>query len=255
MHRRIADDLRRQIRDEHLVPGYQLPAEHELARSYGASRGTVRQALNTLRAEGAITSRRGARWVVLATPLAQSFDELLSFSAWARAEGFEPGGRVIELTRRNTRADEAMQLGLGQGQPVVHLTRVRLLSGTPVMIERTAFVEPVGKLLFAFDLERGSIYEQLGDLGIVFARARHTIDTLPASVEDARLLGVPRRTPLLRERRASTSQSGRPLEWSDDRYRGDAVTFVIDNTAMSGNLERLMAAPAAAGDDAIDDLD
>src|SRR5215831_9024586 len=96
IHRRIADDLRRQIREEHLVPGYQLPAEQELARLYGASRGTVRQALTTLRAEGAIASRRGARWVVLATPLAQTFDELLSFSAWAHAEGFQPGGRVIE---------------------------------------------------------------------------------------------------------------------------------------------------------------
>ena len=254
IHRRIADDLRRQIREEHLVPGYQLPAEQELARLYGASRGTVRQALTTLRAEGAIASRRGARWVVLATPLAQTFDELLSFSAWAHAEGFQPGGRVIELARRRAGSDDARQLGLAEGDPVVHLLRVRLLSGTPVMIERTTFVEPVGRLLFTFDLETSSIYEQLGDLGIVFARARHTIESVAASVEDARLLGVPRRTPLLRQGRATTSQSGRPLEWSDDRYRGDAVSFVIDNTAMSGNLERLVASPAAPNEGA-DELD
>jgi len=110
------------------------------------------------------------------------------------------------------------------------------------MIERTTFIEPIGRLLVDLDLDSESIYEQLGDHGIVFARARHTIDAIPATAEDARLLDIPRRTPLLRQRRASTSQTGQPLEWSDDRYRGDVVAFVIDNTAMSGNLERLLAA-------------
>jgi len=241
MHIRIADELRSQILDEHLVPGYQLPSEYELARTFGASRGTVRQALNQLRAEGAIAARRGARWVVLAAPLVQSFSELLSFSAWARAEGHEPGGTVIELARRPAGESEAERLKIAIGEPVYQLVRVRTLSGTPVMVERTAFVEDVGRLLVDVDLESSSIYEELGDRGIVFARARHTIDAVPASAEDARLLDVPRRTPLLRQRRASTSQTGQPLELSDDRYRGDAVAFVIDNTALSGNLERLLA--------------
>jgi GntR family transcriptional regulator len=242
LHRFIADELRRQILDEHLVPGYQLPSEHELARTFGASRGTVRQALNQLRAEGAIAARRGSRWVVLAAPLVQSFSELLSFSAWARSEGHEPGGHVVELARRPAGEIEVIHLNVARGEQVYQLLRVRTLSGAPVMIERTTFVESIGELLVHIDLESSSIYEQLGGQGIVFARARHTIDAIPATAEDARLLAVPRRTPLLRQRRASTSQTGQPLEWSDDRYRGDAVALVIDNTAMSGNLERLLAA-------------
>jgi GntR family transcriptional regulator len=252
LHRHIADELRRQILDEHLVPGYQLPSEHELARRYGASRGTVRQALNTLRAEGALATRRGSRWIVLAAPLVQSFSELLSFSAWARSQGHVPGGRLLELARRPAEPIDAERLGAEPGEAVYHLLRVRTLSGTPAMIERTTFVEEVGRLLLEFDLESSSIYEQLGDLGIVFARARHTIDAIPATVEDGRLLDIPRRTPLLRQRRASTSQTGQPLEWSDDRYRGDAIAFVIDNSSFLGNLERLLAGDEAGDDDAGD---
>ena len=240
LHNRIADELRTQIVDEHLVPGYQLPSEHQLAKTYGASRGTVRQALNTLRTEGAVAARRGSRWVVLAAPLSQSFAELVSFSAWAREQGHEPGGRLIELARRPASPVDAARLAVADGDPVFHLVRVRLLSGSPVMVERTTFVESVGVHLMTLDLEELSIYEHLGDLGIVFARARHTIDAVPAGAEDARLLNVARRAPLLRERRATTSQTGQPLEWSDDRYRGDAVTFLIDNTVMSANLERLL---------------
>jgi GntR family transcriptional regulator len=247
IHSRIADELRRQILDEHLVPGYHLPSEAELARTFGASRGTVRQALNQLRAEGAIAARRGARWVVLAAPLVQSFSELLSFSTWARSEGHEPGGSVMELARRPAGEADAEKLKIAAGDPLYQLVRVRTLSGEPVMVERTTFVEEVGRFLVDLDLESKSIYEELGDCGIVFARARHTIDAIPASAEDARLLDVPRRTPLLRQRRASTSQTGQPLELSDDRYRGDAVAFVIDNTALSGNLERLLASEEDVG--------
>jgi GntR family transcriptional regulator len=246
LHRRIADELRRQILEKQLVPGHRLPSEHELARRYVASRGTIRHALSTLRAEGAIVAGRGSRWVVLGEPLVQSFSELVSFSAWARAEGHVPGGSIVELARRPATKADVSRLAVLEGEPVFHLVRIRLLSGVPVMIERTSFVEAVGSLLVDLDLEHDSIYEQLGDRGIVFARARHTIDAVAASADDARLLDVPRRTPLLRERRSTTSPAGQPLEWSDDRYRGDTIAFVVDNTAMSGNLERLLAEGEAA---------
>jgi len=241
LHRRIADQLRHEILSGKIVPGSTLASEHELAKTYGVSRGTVRHALNQLRSEGAVAARRGAGWVVLGAPLAQSFSELLSFSSWARSQGHEPGASVMELARRPAREDDAQRLGVSPGEPVFKLIRVRTLTGTPVMIERTTFIEAIGILLVQLDLEAASIYEQLGDHGIVFARARHTIDAVSASAEDAALLEISRQKPLLRQRRLSTSQTGQPLESSDDRYRGDAVAFVIDNTAMTGNLERMIA--------------
>src|SRR5262249_47717384 len=208
MHRQIADELRRQIVNGQLVPGLQLPTELELAKRFAVSRGTIRQALTTLRAEGAVAARRGSRWVVLSAPLVQSFSELVSFSAWARGLGHEPGGRVVELARRPASGLDSERLGIPLEAPVYQLLRVRLLSGLPVMIERTTFVESVGALLIQLDLDHESIYERLGDIGVVFARARHTIEAVPAGAVDARLLGTPRRTPLLREVRTTTSQTG-----------------------------------------------
>ena len=67
-HRRIAESLRRSIRSGIYTRGSQLPSERALMAEFGVSRGTVRQALATLRAEGAIASRKGARGVVLAEP-------------------------------------------------------------------------------------------------------------------------------------------------------------------------------------------
>jgi len=240
MHRRIADALRRAIRSGVYVRGSQLPSERELMEEFAASRGTVRQALATLRAEGVIASRKGARAVVLAEPRTQSFSELLSFSAWARSLGEEPSGRVVELLRRYAGPTDVHHLGVGEGDPVFSLVRVRMLGGTPVMVERTTFVEAVGRLVATLDLETESIYARLAARGVVFAQARHYISAVAADADDSALLDVPAGTPLLRQVRRTTSPEGSPLEWADDRYVGDAVSFVLENSSGSRHAARVI---------------
>jgi GntR family transcriptional regulator len=240
-HRRVAEALRRAIRSGVYPRGAQLPSERELAGEFDVSRGTIRQALGALRAEGVIACRKGARGVVLAEPRTQSFSELLSFSAWARSLGEEPSGRIVDLSRRYAVAQEAERLDLHEGDPVFRLVRVRLLGRAPVMVERTLFPEHVGRLVAGIDLEADSIYARLADEGVVFAQARHTVSAVAADEDDALLLGVAPGHPLLRQVRRSTSPEGRPLEWSDDRYLGDAVSFVLENAAGSRNAARVIA--------------
>ena len=47
-----------------------------------------------------------------------------------------------------------------------------------------------------------------------------------------------------REQRRSTGGAGTTLEWSDDRYRGDAIAFVIENAAQILGLGRHLDAGA-----------
>jgi GntR family transcriptional regulator len=238
LHRRLADALRDEIAQGSYPRGTRLPSEHELAAQHGVARGTVRQALATLRAEGSIAIRQGAWPVVLGRARTQSFSELQSFTSWARGLGEQPTGRVVELGLRRPTADEALALGLADGDEVLAVLRVRMLGGRPVMVERTAFVAELAPIVATAELERGSIYEHLAGHGVRIAQARHAIDALAASSVDARLLGVPRRAALLRDRRLGLSPEGTPVEWSDDRYRPDVVTFGVDNAAASSPLTR-----------------
>jgi GntR family transcriptional regulator len=239
IYRGVADRLRAAISDGTYPPGSQLPSESELAEEYGVSRNTARRTFAALREDGLITSHQGARRIVLAEPRLQNFDELRSFSRWARQVGEEPGGRAVRCERRPASAQEADRLDLAPDEQLVHLTRVRLLSGRPVMIERTAYVERVGALLSLVDLDNESICERLLAYGIVFAHAEHTIDAVNADEEDARLLDAEPGTALLRERRRTTDPDGRPLEWSEDRYLGDAVAFTVRNSLTAAPLSRL----------------
>ena len=58
-HRRVASALRAEIEGGVFVPGSQLPAEPDLALQFGVSRGTLRQALQSLRADGLIEAVPG----------------------------------------------------------------------------------------------------------------------------------------------------------------------------------------------------
>lgn len=58
-HRRVAAALRAEIEGGVFLPGSQLPAETDLALQFGVSRGTLRQALQSLRADGLIDAIAG----------------------------------------------------------------------------------------------------------------------------------------------------------------------------------------------------
>jgi GntR family transcriptional regulator len=228
-HATIASTLREQIQSGALAAGSALPSEAQLSARYQVSRGTVRQALAALRAEGLISGGRGRPPTIARRMLAQSFDQLVSFSAWAQRQGRAPSARTLELARRPAGAEAALKLGLSPGAAVFEYTRVRLLDGEPVMIELSTFIEEVGRLLLDCDLDGGSAYAQLGNRGVKFAEAHQSITAIAATAEQAALLGVARRAPLLEVRRHVFDPAGRPLEWSHDSYRGDAFAITIQN--------------------------
>lgn len=228
-HAAIATALRDDIVSGRLAPGSPLPSESQLSERFDVSRGTVRQALAALRAEDLIVGGRGRVPTVRRSGLAQSFDQLVSFSAWAQELGRVPSARTLELARRPADAETASQLAIETGALVFQYKRLRLLDGEPVMVERTSFIEPVGRLLLDCDLDRGSVYAQLADRGVEFAEADQTIAAIAARGEDAALLEIPRRAPILEVRRCTLDRIGRALEWSYDRYRGDAIEVTIHN--------------------------
>jgi GntR family transcriptional regulator len=230
-HASIAADLRARIRSGELPAGTAIRSEADLADQFGVARGTVRQALASLRSEGLIVGGQGRRTVVAKPMLAQSFDELVSFTSWAESLGLEPSARTLELTRRPADAGDALDLELNEGTEIFQYRRLRLLDGEPAMLEVSSFIEPVGRLLIDCDLNHGSVYTQLAGMGIVFHEARHRIAATAADTEQSELLGVRRNAPLLEVHRIVLDPGGRPLETSRDTYRADEFAITIHNRA------------------------
>ncbi|MFF1253490.1 GntR family transcriptional regulator [Pseudarthrobacter sp. NPDC058329] len=240
LHQRLTVELRGRITSGAWPEGFQIPSEAELCREFEASRGTVRQALSALRKEGLILGGRGRQPVAGRAALSQPFTTFMSFTEWAGSIGRIPGQQTREIARRPASAEVATQLGIQSGEPVVDVLRLRLLGDVPAMVERTSFILSAGKLLFGFDTDSGSIFSYLKSSGVDLSRGRHTIDAVAADALDAELLGVEPGSPLLRERRLTSSAAGKPIEYSDDRYIPGLTNFTIENTSEHrANLVRM----------------
>lgn len=230
MHHQLTELFRQSIASDTWSQGECLPSEAELCAAHGVSRGTVRHALAALRHEGLIVGGRGKPPTVARAVPSQPFATFMSFTEWAQSMGKVPGQQTYELARRRADEQTASQMGLSIGAPVVQLVRLRLLDDVPTMIERATFANEVGRTLFDFDTDAGSIFSHLTDQGIEICRGKHLIDAVAADEIDAVMLGIEKGAPLLRERRVSYGGAGQILECSDDRYLPQAANFVIENT-------------------------
>jgi GntR family transcriptional repressor for pyruvate dehydrogenase complex len=75
----IARELQNRIRRRELRPGDQLPSERQLAGMFGASRGSVREALRALELSGVIRSRQGGGNFISDVPPGASTQPLSQF--------------------------------------------------------------------------------------------------------------------------------------------------------------------------------
>ncbi|MGO2653158.1 GntR family transcriptional regulator, partial [Corynebacterium casei] len=99
IHSKIYLELQHRITSGGLKPGDLLPSEAELCEEFDASRGPVRQAIASLRAEGLISSGRGRRSVVLGTSKADSFMSILSNFAWMKEHDLNPTSKILWMAR------------------------------------------------------------------------------------------------------------------------------------------------------------
>ena len=227
-YQELAADLRRRIARGEFAVGAPLPSELRLADEYRASRGAIRNALQLLERGGMVESAPGSGWTVASALQTMEFRRARTFAEWAQAHGLEPGGRVVAASGGVPSAAEASALRIGAHEPVLRVTRLRLLDGRPVMLERTVYPPWVAPLIRALPPDEPSVVRVMRKHGIHPVRASHRIDALAASSEDARLLGIRRSSPLLRVRRTFADEHGRPIELGDDRYLAGAVGFGIE---------------------------
>ncbi|WP_211124270.1 GntR family transcriptional regulator [Streptomyces yatensis] len=228
--RQLADLLRHQVLTGGF-PGGVLPLEDALGQDYGASRNTVRQALDLLRAERLVERQPGVGTVIVAEKYPHGLDRLLGL-----AETLHEHGRVTNEVRTvgpvPAPACVAERLCVPARSDVLYVERLRRLGGLPLSLDLTYLPMDIGAELIGADLENTDVFRLIEKItGQALGTAEITLEAVNADAHSAAVLQAPRGAAVLMLERLTQLCDGRPVDLEFIRFRGDRIT-------MSGQLRR-----------------
>jgi GntR family transcriptional regulator len=227
---RLREEFAGKIAGRDWKPGETIPAEAALARAYGAALGTVRKAIESLVAEGLLERRQGKGTFVRKA----SFDgSLLRFFRFQPESGAAvvPKGRILKREVIPARPEVARHLAVPEGNQTVHLVRLRLLEGDPLLLDEIWLPrDPFAALL---DIPPDEMDDALYPLyerqcGQVIAYAQEELTAEPVSRAHARLLAIPPGTPVIVIERCAFAFDHRVLEWRRSRGRADRYRYRVE---------------------------
>jgi len=202
--------------------GRLLPSEAELGTEFDASRVTIRRALETLREDGLVDARQGFGWFVAAAPLQQTLGQLVTIEAQLSDSGIRPERQILEFAFE--KASHQVQMVLGAEQ-VLRVKRLNLADGEPFALVTVWCRADLGQHLSRADVERSPFYELLE---VPLKGATQTIGADAASPENAKLLGIPVGSPVLRCTRITTDTDGRAVLLSEHVFPAHRTEFVVE---------------------------
>jgi len=223
--------LRDRIADQIEAGAYaegKLPSERQLQGGTGAARGTIREALFQLEAEGLIYRRDRSGWYVSPLPITYDPTRWSGFMSYVSEQGRVPATETLSTETLRVPPATAEIFGTAPEAPLFVIHRRRRVDGRPVLVERITVDPALAPNLLDHDLD-GSLTAILRThYGVTVARNR--VDMQPCALvrEAAEALGVKSGTPGLLVVRTSFDKAGRIIEYDQEYWRADAIRIHVD---------------------------
>lgn len=224
----LRDQIALSIELGKIPSGTRLPSERKLQADSGAARGTIREALFQLEAEGLIYRRDRSGWYV--SPPAVTYDPTRwhGFMTYVSEQGRTPGTEVLSKEPIPATPALADIFRIAPGTQLYDICRRRSVDGRAVLVERI-YVDPAmapGLIDHALDSSITRILSSTYDLTV----ARNRVDMRPCALvrQAADALGVTPGTPGLLVVRTSLAADGRVVEYDQEYWRHDAIRVHVD---------------------------
>jgi GntR family transcriptional regulator len=203
-------------------PGTSLAAERDLAAELGVSRPTVRAAVEELARSGLLVRQHGRGTFTSPHKVTQEMTGTTTNAlAVPPAEG-DWTSRVVRFDTAPAGPPRAARLALDPDDEVTRVTRVRLVDGEPIAIERLELPAALVPGLHPSDMESGNFYHLLRErYAVTVLDAVQTLEPTVANPEQADLLDTAVYAPLLQIERTTRDTESRTVEFAHSVYRGD----------------------------------
>ena len=216
--------------DRHFFENGRLPSEPALADMLGASRATVRQALERLARGGLIIRRHGVGTFVnqRVQSIGTRLEEVWDFAEMIRTSGHEASVQHVEMRLAPASPKEQEKLSLQPNSEVLSTANVFLADGIPVIY--CLDVLPASLVTQAYlDVElQGPVYTFLENR--CGQRVDYNITEVVPIVADARLsklLGCQVGDPLHYFEEIGYNADDNPILYSEEYYRPEFFSFKV----------------------------
>ena len=224
-YHQIAQTLRERIAADGRSPGERLDTQRGLAREFGVTLMTLRQALDLLERDGLIARRHGLGTFVARPAIDYDILHLRAFAGDLSALGEDVVTRFLRTYTGPAEASVAEPLGLAVDAPVFVLERLRLVDGAPVSFQASYLPATLGAEVAKADLAVTPLRQVLAfKLGLEIAQARETVTAVSLERRAARELGCRPGIAAFRSDRVSMGPERAPVVYDrvfipGDRFR------------------------------------
>lgn len=206
--------------------GSQLPPESVLIKNFGASRTTVRKAIENLVLKGVVEIRRGTGTFVSTEKFRHRLNALTGFVEDMEELGHRASARLLGWSTVAASESVAQNLNLAVGTSVVCIHRVRLANGVPVSLDETYLPAELGQKVVTNDLNAEPIFSLLENkYDTPLFEAEYRLEAASASATVAQALQIEQGAPIFLIERTSFTHENRPVDYEKLHYRGDLVQF------------------------------
>jgi GntR family transcriptional regulator len=229
--------------------GERIPAERDLATSFGCSLITIRRALDDLAREGRLERTRGRGTFVTEPPIARNIMGPAGFADEIRALGYQPYSVVVTARREDASPAVAGALAIPSRAPVYYLERIRGADGQPLVLEQVHLPATALPGLLDHDFNReASLWDILrDDFGCPVERYREVLSATVPSVREAGLLQLRSRRPAVQFEGIAFTTGDVPIEHSRTVVSPDRARYYVESSGARVRLVQPIGHDADGG--------
>ena len=201
------------IEHNHLAPRTKLPGERELCALWGVNRATLRSAIQRLINEGRLYSIKGSGTYVAPPKLERSLQDAKSTSQSVRAAGLVLQSKVLDIQVLECNRSISQKLQIPLGRKVFYLSRLRIIDGTPYMLEGCYVNWELCPGLEEHDYTTESLYRVLNSHGVYPVQGEEQVGITYATEEEAAQLRISEGDHLFYRSGVTCDEEGRPVDY------------------------------------------
>ena len=226
----IYESLKKDVANKIYKTGDKLPSENHLSKRFEVNRHTVRRALQILKNEGILFSKRGSGVIVQDSKFKYKIGKRVRFSQNITNENYIPKTKIIRSEIRKASKMEADNLKINSRDEILLIETTGKINNIPtILTKRTIPNKRFPRFLEIFQKEL-SVTQTLKLLGINdFVRSNTNIIAELADSIQANLLNCKINSPLLKTTYVNQDLNFIPIEYSQTWFVGERIQLTLED--------------------------